>query len=406
MSSVSQPDDEFAFHHRARCRGCGGSLESLWDLGCHALTGHFPKPNEAVPSAPMHVTQCTSCTLVQLGHDYSLKSFFGVNYGYRSGLNPSMVSHLAGLVSEVERVTSIEDGDTVIDIGGNDGTTLSKYRSRVRKLLIDPTARNWVDYISSDIEVLDEFFGGPKQVGYGVAKVITSISMLYDLQSPLDFMRSVFDTLKPGGYWITEQSDLDEMLAKNSFDTVCHEHLEYYSREALLSLAYATGFILISDSLNVVNGGSRRFIFQKPEKPTQKIYSPYQGDVSLTLENQRAAFARLARFATELENRLKKLFSEGRVVHGLGASTKGNTLLQVLGLSVREIPYVAEVNERKFGRETPGSRIPIISEAESISRRPDYYLVLPWHFRKTFLDDWQRYANARPVFPLPVLDVL
>lgn len=407
MSSILNADQSgFSFSERTTCRVCGCELDPLWHLGTLALTGHFPRPGENVPSAPMHVMHCTGCTLVQLGHDYNVKTFFGENYGYRSGLNASMVSHLAALAGEAELVAGLEAGDLVIDIGGNDGTTLSKFRERLRKVIVDPTASNWNDYIPSDVEVLAEFFRGPSQLGQGTAKLITSISMLYDLPAPREFMQNIFDTLRPGGYWLTEQSDLAQMLEQNSFDTVCHEHLEYYSREVLLNIALSVGFVLVSESVNEANGGSRRLYFQKPTGGTAAPNVLSACNIEATIIRQREAFLNLAKVTARLGEDVRQLIGNGKVLHGLGASTKGNTLLQVLGITRREMACVAEINPRKYGCETPGTNIPIVSEPESLAMAPDHYLVLPWHFRAGLLKNWGKYGSAQAVFPLPRFEVV
>jgi hypothetical protein len=334
-----------------------------------------------------------------------MPTFFGANYGYRSGLNTGMVRHLTDLVVSIESVTSVQDGNLVVDIGGNDGTTLSKYSRNVKKILIDPTAKNWEEHIPSDVDVVSDFFTTPGQIGgTGKATIITTISMLYDLPNPVDFVQNVFEALKPGGYWITEQSDLHLMLEQNSFDTICHEHLEYYSRHSLMRLAISTGFLLIDESINDANGGSRRFIFQRPSTSSisASMVCDQFGDV---LDSQRTSFLQLRDFSENLGHRLREL-TTSYIVHGLGASTKGNTLLQVLGLTKSNIPYIAEINPTKFGCETPGTRIPIISESESLEKRPECYLVLPWHFRKNFEMNWSNYSKSRAIYPMPRLEVI
>lgn len=380
------------------CRACSGQIEALWELGSLALTGHFPYPGETIPEAPLSVGHCLNCSLVQLLHHYSSTTFFGENYGYRSGLNNSMVKHLKDLVASVETTIDIQDGDIVVDIGGNDGTTLSSYEKKVVKILVDPTADNWRPFIPSDVTVIPEFFGGPEQLDGRQAKLITTISMLYDLPSPRDFIRSIHQSLAEDGYWLCEQSDLAMMMDVNSFDTICHEHLEYYSRPVLLALAAAEGFRMVHESTNATNGGSRRFLFQKKSEHTEYIVS----DVGKVLDMQRRQFLQLSTFVDELREGVQTaLLSKQH--HGLGASTKGNTLLQLLGINHTLIPYVAEINPDKFGTLTPGTNIPIISEVESREKCPEGYFVLPWHFREHFVSRADLKDSFTLTFPLPSL---
>lgn len=387
----------FHFDRRFTCRICEGELETLWDLGSLALTGHFPGPNEDVPSAPMEVAHCLRCSLVQLAHNYTMPTFFGTGYGYRSGLNRSMVAHLTDLAQSTESLIGLKDGDLVVDVGGNDGTTLSAYRTKIRKVIVDPTARNWVAHIPEDIHVIPDFFEGRDQLGGEKAKLITTISMLYDLPDPRGFIGNVYDSLEDDGFWLCEQSDLAMMLEANSFDTICHEHLEYYSEGLLIALAKSLGFTLVSNTENAANGGSRRLLFKKATNHDDSDFRK----LATKCEEQSKAFDRLITRTKDLEERLKKML-EGTKYHGLGASTKGNTLLQVLRIEQDLLPYVAEVNPAKFGKFTPGTRIPIISEDESRDLRPEGYLVLPWHFREHFL--LKKDSNSSLLFPLPNLE--
>ena len=222
--------------------------------------------------------------------------------------------------------------------------------------------------------------------------------MLYDLPNPRAFIRSIHQSLAEGGYWLCEQSDLGMMMNVNSFDTICHEHLEYYSRPVLLALAAAEGFHMVHESTNAANGGSRRFLFQKKSEHAEYIVP----DVSNLLDAQRRQFLQLSTFVDELREDVETvLFSKQH--HGLGASTKGNTLLQLLGINHALIPYVAEINPDKLGKSTPGTNIPIISEVESKQKCPEAYLVLPWHFKEHFVSRADLKDSFTLTFPLPRL---
>jgi NDP-4-keto-2,6-dideoxyhexose 3-C-methyltransferase len=226
--------------------------------------------------------------------------------------------------------------------------------------------------------------------------------MLYDLPDPMGFIQSIHASLQDGGYWLCEQSDLELMLEANSFDTICHEHLEYYSRDLLINLASRIGFENVYEAVNVANGGSRRIVFKKATDGN--YYDQVLSCSARTILDQQERFELLMARTQKLRETLTSEL-ESKRYHGLGASTKGNTLLQVLNISQELLPYVAEVNAAKIGRHTPGTRIPIISEEESASHAPDGWLVLPWHFREFFIERLDRGRWSRLTFPLPNLEI-
>ena len=403
MNSDSNRLNTFAFSARNSCRACDGELESLWHLGNLALTGIFSKPGIDVPSAPLEIVHCTNCSLVQLGHDYTTDTFFGSGYGYRSGLNASMVGHLATIAKDVHRFVQLSPKDAILDIGGNDGTNISNFPDYLRKIIIDPTAENWKNFIPDDVEVIPTFFDKSSVEGVGNIKLVMSISMLYDLPDPKSFIQDIYDVLEDNGIWLTEQSDLDSMLRANAFDTICHEHLEYYSRDVLINLAEMIGFRLEYEEKNKANGGSVRFIFRKI-RGSRKC--SYLQATSETLEKQRKSFQRLSKHVETLKTRINALTKANARMAGLGASTKGNTLLQLLNLSQENLSHIAEVNPDKFGLVTPGTHIPIISEHESKRFDITHYLILPWHFEQTFVNKKREFGNSKLILPMPTFKMI
>ena len=403
MNSDKTHLDSFEFKRRSKCRACDGPLESLWDLGDFALTGIFPNPGAEVPIATLEVTHCTTCSLVQLAHDYTMETFFGKGYGYRSGLNASMVAHLATIAQDVSRYIKLNPGDTVLDVGGNDGTNLANFSSELHRIIVDPTAKNWDEFIPHGIEVIPTFFDKKIVEEFRGVKLLMSISMLYDLPDPRRFIQDVYDVLMIDGLWVTEQSDLDLMFQSNAFDTICHEHLEYYSRDVLVDLAADIGFQLIHESKNKANGGSTRIIFRKVKRPEGQPKNQIMTEI---LERQRKSFRLLASYSENLKFALEDFIKKDNCVAGLGASTKGNTLLQLMNLSQENIIHIAEVNPDKYGLVTPGTNIPIVSEEHSRQSGATHYIVLPWHFEKTFLKKRDYFGYAKLIFPMPKLKVI
>jgi NDP-4-keto-2,6-dideoxyhexose 3-C-methyltransferase len=403
-----------------RCRICGNAqLERVLDLGDQTLTGVFPPArDESISRGPLRLVKCfgdrDACGLVQLEHSYDLDEMYGSNYGYRSGLNPSMVSHLRSKIERISALAPLHPGDLVLDIGSNDGTTLKAYDQPELTLVgIDPTGAKFADYYPSHIKLIPAFFSAQlvqKHFGRRKAKVVTSFAMFYDLESPMEFMRQVHDILADDGVWVFEQSYLPSMLKTNSYDTVCHEHLEFYALAQIKWMADRVGFRIVDVELNNINGGSFSITVKKddgansPSPAVQRILDDEVGLGLCTLAPFRA-FAESALASREaLRDFVKSARAAGKVVGALGASTKGNVLLQYCGFIDKDIFAVGEVNSDKFGCVTPGSWIPIISEQELLEKRPDYIVVLPWHFR-AFFERYDALRGVNLVFPLPELSV-
>jgi len=403
------------------CRICGNrDLRLVLDLGEQVLTGVFPcSRSETTTSGPLQLVKCFGneldvCGLLQLGHSYEANELYGDNYGYRSGLNQSMVAHLNNKVKKIVNQIEISQGSLIIDIGSNDGTTLRAYGETGATLVgIDPTVAKFEIYYPANVRLISDFFSVTKfQEIFGSRKamIVTSFSMFYDLDDPLNFMRGIFDILDDKGIWVFEQSYMPKMLEMNSYDTVCHEHLEYYSLKQIKWMTDRAGFVIVDVEFNETNGGSFSVTVKKKaslcrESPTvSKIIKNEQrlGLDTLNLYNDFAL--RVAESRTALRSWIDSVNGNKKSVIGLGASTKGNVLLQYCGLMEEDITCIGEINEEKVGRFTPGSFIPIISETEAIDKNPDYLLILPWHFRKEFLKN-PKFAGSTLAFPLPTLRI-
>lgn len=410
-------------HHKIeKCRICGNAkLETIIRLGDQMLTGVFPSSvSEKVTTGPLELVKCMTspdkdtCGLVQLGHSYDLNELYGLNYGYRSGLNKSMVIHLHDKVRKILSLTRLEKGDLIIDIGSNDSTSLQAYPVKDYTLVgIDPTGTKFKEFYPPHIQLIPDFFSLSKvqeRFGKQRAKVITSFSMFYDLEQPMLFMKEVHESLKEDGIWVFEQSYLPMMIEQNSYDTICHEHLEYYSLQQIKWMADRVGFKIIDVELNDINGGSFSITVAKSSsafKESPLVQAMLEKEAASgvdTLQYYQAFARRVEKAREDLLAFLRKARTEGKTVCALGASTKGNVVLQYCNLTAQDIPFVGEVNSDKFGKFTPGSFIPIISEEEVLSRHPDYLLVLPWHFRR-FFENNHKFKENSLLFPLPVIEV-
>jgi len=406
-----------------RCRMCGSTeLVPVVNLGEQYLTGVFPRQESArtLTKGPLRLVKCGGgnnvCGLLQLEHSYDLDEMYGANYGYRSGLNAGMVRHLHEKVEHIRSIADLRSGDLVVDIGSNDGTTLGAYPGDLLLVGIDPTGDKFRRYYADHINLISDFFSASlltRAFPRRKAKVVTSFSMLYDLEDPMGFARDIASILDPEeGIWVFEQSYMPLMLDRNAYDTICHEHLEYYGLKQITWLAERAGLRIVDVELNDVNGGSFSVVAAHPASQ----YADGRSVVSRMLADEEAiglsdlapyqAFSdRVEQSRNSLQEFVRKVHREGKRLCGLGASTKGNVLLQYCGFTASDIDVIGDVNPDKFGALTPGTWIPIADEAKVLALSPDYLLVLPWHFREFFLRN-PALAGRKLVFPLPQLQVL
>lgn len=404
-----------------KCRVSGSeNLVSVLSLGHQAITGIFPRHRDAsVTEGPLELVWCADSGLLQLRHTYDASEMYGENYGYRSGLNQSMVDHLSHKVRYLERLVPLRGGDVVVDIGSNDATTLKAYSNpQIRRIGIDPTGKKFAQYYTDDIKLLPDFFSQAAflSVETRPVRVVTSIAMFYDLENPVRFVKDVESILADDGIWHFEQSYMPSMLRLNSYDTICHEHLEYYSLGVIQEILAAAGMKIIDVVMNAVNGGS---FAVTAAKQSNKTFKSNQAVIDWMLEQEdrmglgtpkpyRDFEERVYRHREDLTRLIRSLVADGKKILGYGASTKGNVVLQFCGLTTDDIPAIADVNPDKFGCFTPGTLIPIISEAEARAMRPDYFLVLPWHFKDGILRREKDYlANGgKMIFPFPEIEIV
>jgi hypothetical protein len=389
------------------------------DLGEQALTGVFPRTvNEVITAGPLRLVWCPESGLLQLDHSFNLSEMYGDNYGYRSGLNQSMVRHLTAKVTELQRMYGLDPGDTVLDIGSNDGTTLRAFTTPgIHRVGVDPTGSKFRQYYTDDITLVSDFFSAEVywRASPRAAKIITSIAMFYDLESPLEFVRQVEQVLAPGGIWHFEQSYMPSMLRMTSYDTVCHEHLEYYSLSVVQRLLASAGMRLLDVKMNSINGGSFAVTAVRTNDPRQGSEAVIEWllgqEERMGLDTPRPYRdfeERVYRHRADLMRLLASLSAAGKKVIGYGASTKGNVVLQFCGVTTDQVIAIAEVNPDKFGALTPGTHIPILSEAEARAMKPDYFLVLPWHFKEGIVQREAEFlaGGGRMIFPFPEIEII
>jgi hypothetical protein len=323
-------------------------------------------------------------------------------------------------VASLNRLCPLNDDDIVVDIGSNDGTTLGFYPYLQHQLVgFDPTGTKFRKFYRDDIELVADFFSAQRFRELfgekGRAKIITAISMFYDLEDPMDFVQQVARILADDGIWHIEQSYMPEMLRTTAYDTVCHEHLEYYGLRQIKWMTDRSGLKIIDVAFNDVNGGSFAVTMAKQAAPYEEARDQVQhiidAEIALKLHSL-APFEdfrqRVFEHRDTLLDTLSRIRDQGRVIHGYGASTKGNVILQFCRINRDMLPCIAEVNETKFGCVTPGTHIPIVSESVSKQKGAQDYLVMPWHFRANLLEREKEFIRngGRMVFPLPKVETV
>lgn len=413
--------------HRKTCRACGSSaLTPVINLGEQYLQGSFVKPGKAEPPTrriPTSLVRCDpmrqerACGLLQMEYTVPPEVLYSA-YWYRSGTNETMRSHLRGIAERAAALAERPDA-RVLDIGCNDGTLLRAFPSGFVRFGIDPS--DVAAEIGGEITVVQDLFPSAELVeraGNEPFDIVTAIAMFYDLEDPVAFSRAIKTVLAPEGVWIFEMSYMPMMLEMTSYDTICHEHLEYYSLATAEHILRQAGLKVFLAELNTINGGSLRcfathqenFRFRRPEfQQTIAVLRQREFDLALDTDRPYKNFQdRINVHRETLNALLRKLKREGKRIHIYGASTKGNTILQWCGIDHRLVDFAAERNPDKYGALTLGTEIPIISEEESRAMSPDYYLVLPWHFRDEFLQREQEMLRRGTgmIFPLPNVEVV
>jgi len=403
-----------------RCRISGSkNLVTVLSLGEQFLTGVFPRStDEEITKGPLDLVWCPDSGLLQMKQSFSLEEMYGENYGYRSGLNSSMVKHLQQKSKTLEKVANPSEEDLVLDIGSNDATSLKAYTGKFKKIGIDPTGNKFKEFYTEEIQLIPDFFSAEifrSHFPSEKAKIVTSIAMFYDLEDPIKFIKDIESILDNEGIWHFEQSYMPSMLRTNSYDTICHEHLEFYSFKVVKDMLERCNLKVIDVQMNSINGGS----FAVTAAKKSSSYSSNTPIINWMLKQEeemgldtpkpyREFEERVYRHRNNLRDLIKSLVEDGKKVFGYGASTKGNVLLQFCNLTKEDIPYIAEVNEDKFGSFTPGTGIKIISEQEAKEMKPDYFLVLPWHFKSSILEREKEYLEngGKFIFPLPDIEII
>ena len=403
----------------SNCRSCNHrNFTRLFTLGKMSFTGKFTKNSkDSIPKEFINLIICKSCKLVQLDRNFDPKYLYDKNYGYRTGINSTMTNHVKMVADEAIKLVKLKKRDAVLDIASNDGTLLGFYKKNIFRVGCDPLVKKYKKYYKNINIGIDDFFNfnaiKKKKINKKF-KIITALSMLYDLPDPNKFLKDIKKVLHADGVFILEHADLLSIIKNCQFDTICHEHLEYYSSKIITDLMRKHKLKMFDIKLNDINGGSKRYFICHEEakyKYNNKVNKILKEEIKFKLDKVKTFinfFKLINTQKTKLTKLIKKINYNKKSIHGLGASTKGNVLLQYFNISNKQIKYISDRNPQKYNTYTPGTKIKIISEKLSRKIQPDYYLVLPWHFKTEILkrESLIRKSGTKFIFPLPKMKII
>ncbi len=408
---------------RKICRVCSSTdLKNVLSLG-KLYVSNFVNNKQSGIKEPLDLIICQKCSLVQLKHNAVDPEKLYRTYWYKSGMNQTMINALKDITQKVERLVKFKKNDIVLDIGANDGTLLRNYSNdSIIKVGFEPALNLIPEAEVETDKIISNFFKKKefkKHFPKKKAKVITSIAMFYDLEDPNEFVSDIKKCLDNKGIWIIQMAYLPLMLKMNAFDNCCHEHIEYYSLLSLENLLQRHHMEVFDVELNDINGGSFRVYVKHSNNKSLKNTEAAKNRI-LTLRKQENAmqldtmkpyreFEKRVLALRELcYNFIKKAVSKRKTISIYGASTKGNTLLQYYKLNNTLIKNAAERNPSKWGLKTIGTNIPIVSEVEVRNLKPDYLLILPWHFLPEFRKREKNYLEngGHFIIPLPEFKII
>lgn len=396
------------------CRSCGHACDPILRLGNLAISTFPTIASADLPRAPLDLLQCLHCGLVQLGHTVPAATLFRDQYWYRSGINETMVAELGDVVDHAFRYALVLRGQVVMDVGANDGTLLSRYAfhdRHLQRVAVEPSQTFATELGAHAEVVVRSFFPDPDLVAAfrGRVAILTSIACVYASDTPHDFCEAVRELLAPDGVWIVQFQDLAQMLGATAVDNLCHEHLCYYSLGSFGRIARQHGLEIVDAARRTINGGSLRLTLRH-QQPLLRV-SPSVGDLTKAEDGCEAwetleTFAwRVGQVTAQIQGAVEAAKARGWTIDLYGASTKGNTLLQVCGLGPDRLRQAWERSIAKWGRYTV-TGIPIVRETQGRQDPPDLLLPLIWQFKDAILQREADYlaSGGQILFPLPVVE--
>lgn len=382
---------------------CGAPLEAdIVIIGSQYPSAIFLSDTDTsmngLTASSLNLTRCTNndCTLVQLSNSYDLQYVFD-HYPYESNSTATMKQILQDVVDDAKRIIPLKKNDVVLDIGGNDGTLLGLIQQPVRaRVNIDAASGVKQTVSAPDYRYVHARFNAKayRELDLPKPRLIFSVAMFYHLNDPLDFCRNISEIMSDESVWVLQMTYLGTMLRDNIFDNIVHEHAAYYSLVSLENLLARAGLHIAEARIVKSYGGSLRvFIVKKPlQFPKEYRRKDYVNIQRFEAENQTNTYAALYAFNSRahllrdsINAIVDHLVQRHGPLWGFGASTKGNMILQFLGIKTDRMSCILDNSTRKIGTWTTGSMIPIIDETAYIDRLPEYLFVLPYYYTDAFI---------------------
>lgn len=403
------------------CRACGSdALAEVMNFGEQYLASNFVRTNHGHPlskvKVPLTLVLCESCSLVQLKQTVN-RSVLYRDYFYRSGTNPMMRDALKDISEDVARKIDLREGDFVLDVGCNDGTLLSCFSDKYRRIGIDPATNIHRNGLDKSIHIITDYFSSKKvlEMTDGAScRAALSIAMLYGVEDLNAFASEMKSVLADDGVWCIQLSYLPEIIRTMSFYDVCHEHLYYFSLRTLNDLMERNGLSIYDASTNSVNGGSLRVFVAHSEsrkRKTENFYRLIAEETAMRL-SETATYEEFFNRVCELKKKIRDYVcteqKSGHLMVGLGASTKGNVLLQFFDIDNHLLPYISERNPEKVSLRTLGTDIELISEERARQLNPSCMLNLIWFFKDETIKREASYLQkgGSLLFPMPYCHVV
>lgn len=372
------------------------------------LTGYFPKKkHEKIIKTPLSIVFSKKSKLLQLNHNYKPDILYGENYGYRSGLNSSMVKHLKSKANFLKKKLKIKNSEKILDIGSNDGTFLNFFNCDTYG--IDPSIIKYKKYYKSKKNLFPKTFEESfNQLNNSKFKLISMIAMFYDTEKPLIFLQNCEKILSKNGIIHIEVAYLPSLFEFFSYDTFCQEHYEYYTLLSLQYIVQQTKLKIVDIGFSKINGGSIWINLSKEQKESAKLKLLLKKEKKNGFANIRKYknyFQKISTHSKKLNELIKKLKEKERI-SAIGASTKGNVLLQFSNLNSDFIDKIYDINSYKFNKYTPITKIPIFSEKLIKKDKNKYYLILIWHFKDHLLKKLKKLKKKMYlIFPFPKIKI-
>lgn len=397
---------------RDQCRVCGSRmLNPVIDLGNTPLADRFVESASVEEeSFPLRVAYCRVCHLLQLMEDIDNEILFADNYGFYTGASPSSVAYFKKYAKEIMERFPVESKEFTMEIASNDGTLLKHFQDAGCRILgVDP-ARNVAEEANKNgVLTVAEFFNKRFVDLYDgdKPKLILANNVIAHTDTLQEFVDSVERILSKGGVFVFECQYIPNLIFKNEFDHIYHEHRSFFSLHPLMVLMRKFDLDIFDvEEKNVQGGSIRVYVCHKGERKINesvKRMIQYEEIIGITSEDiYDAYFHHITYLRCQIIELLKKLKKEGKKVVGYGASAKSNTMIHYCGIDNALLPYIVDKTPYKIGKYTPGVHIPIVDDSDENTKDVDYYLLFVWNYFDGIVEREKKFRDRGGKFIIPI----